>query len=103
MNPQFEIRWTPIALESLETKSSFIENKWNDEVLGQFYDLMESKISLLRTNLRLAPPLSNTIFRRLYIHKIVSMFYSIERLDIFIELIWDNRQDPNKLEEKLLS
>lgn len=95
------IFWTPIGLESLKEAQSFILEHWNEQVLDYFLDLIDKRIEQLKSNPKLAPIIESTEYRKLLIHKNVSIFYTLESKIIKILLVWDNRQDPGILKEKL--
>ncbi len=95
------IFWTPIGLESLREAQAFILEHWNQQVLEYFLDLIDKRIDQLKSNPKLAPIIESTEYRKLLIHKNVSIFYTLEPEIIKILLVWDNRQDPRTLKEKL--
>ena len=73
------------------------------EILDVFENTIDSRLKELSKNPYLAPPLRGSkIFRKLLIHKNVSVFYSSEIDYIKILLVWDNRQDPKELHKKLI-
>ena len=96
-----KIFWTPIGLESLREVQSFILEHWNQHVLDYFIDLIDKRIDQLKSNPKLAPIIESTEYRKLLIHKNVSIFYTLESEIIKILLVWDNRQDLRTLKEKL--
>ncbi len=96
-----KIFWTPIGLESLKEAQSFILEHWDQQVLAYFLDLVDKRIEQLRSNPKLAPIIESTEYRKLLIHKNVSIFYTLESEIIKILLVWDNRQDPQTLKERL--
>ena len=50
----------------------------------------------------MAPVIPTTVYRKLVIHKNISVFYTLDSVMIKILLVWDNRQDPKKLKNKLI-
>jgi len=98
-----KIFWTPIGLESLRECQVFILKHWNNKVLEHFLSLIDKRVDQLKLNSKLAPTIGSTQYRKLVIHKNISIFY-IEDSDIIkILLIWDNRQDPKMLKDKLIN
>ena len=95
------VYWTPLAIESLKATADFISSQWNDPILNYFLDLIDKRIDQLKINPGIAPVIKNTNFRKLIIHKNVSLFYIIDSKIIKILLIWDNRQNPHELIKKL--
>ncbi len=96
-----KIFWTPIGLESLKESQSFILKHWNQKVLEHFLNLIDKRINQLIANPKLAPMLDSTKYRKLVIHKNISIFYTENSEIIKILLVWDNRQDPIALKNKL--
>ncbi len=96
-----KIFWTPIGLESLKESQAFILKHWNQKVLEHFLNLVEKRIDQLIANPKLAPMLDSTEYRKLVIHKNISIFYTVDSEIIKILLVWDNRQDPIALKNKL--
>jgi len=95
------VLWTPIARDSLKETVHFITELWNDEVVEAFLNQLDYRIEQIQQNPELAPTFRNSDFRQLVIHKSVSLFYSDYSNYLKILLIWDNRQDPVQLLEKL--
>jgi len=71
-------------------------------VIDYFLDLVDKRIEQIKTNPHIAPLIENTEFRKLIIHKNVSLFYMNSDDVIKVLLIWDNRQNPKELTKKLI-
>ena len=93
--------WTPVAIKSLEETKNFIIKHWNDQVLEYFLDLIDKRIEQVQINPRIAPVIIESDYRKLVIHKNISLFYIIESSLTNILLVWDNRQNPKELKRKL--
>lgn len=98
---QQKVYWTPVAIESLKSTKEFISKQWNNEVVEYFLDLIDKRILQIKANPDIAPLIPNTQFRKLLIHKNVSLFYVNTGKLTKVLLIWDNRQNPIDLTEKL--
>jgi plasmid stabilization system protein ParE len=96
-----EIRWTNTAKLSLKNTAEFTIEVWNDKVLDTFLDQLDFRISQLQNNPQLGKSFQNSHFRRLVIHKTISLFYVVKPEYIKLLLIWDNRANPDDLYEKL--
>lgn len=96
-----EIRWTETAKQTLHETSEFILELWNVQVKGDFLDQLEYRIQQLQHNPELGTAFEKTHFRKLIIHKTVSLFYVNKKNFIKLLVIWDNRSDPDRLLEKL--
>ena len=98
---QMKITWYELALESLEQVLDFIEDQWGSEITEEFIQLIDNRISQLINNPKIAPSIKNTKFRKLIIHKHITIFYEVIETELSIILVWDNRQNPNELEQML--
>jgi plasmid stabilization system protein ParE len=96
-----KVYWTPLAIKSLEESQAFILEHWDEEILDKYLDLIDARIEDLKINPEIAPIIGETSYRKMFIHKNISFFYTLEPEFIKLLLIWDNRQDPKKLKEKL--
>ncbi|MEP2300687.1 MAG: type II toxin-antitoxin system RelE/ParE family toxin, partial [Kangiellaceae bacterium] len=72
---QQRVYWTPVAIESLKATKKFISKQWNNEVVEYFLDLIDKRILQIQSNPEIAPLIPNTQFRKLLIHRNVSLFY----------------------------
>ncbi|WP_222933091.1 type II toxin-antitoxin system RelE/ParE family toxin, partial [Fulvivirga aurantia] len=79
----------------------FISKQWNNEVVEYFLDLIDKRILQIKSNPNIAPLIPNTQFRKLLIHKSVSLFYINTGKLTKVLLLWDNRQNPIDLTNKL--
>jgi len=95
------IFWTKLGLSSLENVKEFILQEWDDEILEHFLNLTDKRVEQIRVNPRLAPIVINRNFRKLVIHKNISLLYEIVGLKTKILLVWDNRKNPKVLFNKL--
>jgi len=93
--------WTPIARDSLVETVDFISELWNDQVADDFLRQLDYRIEQIQQNPELAPPFKNSEFRQLIVHKSVSLFYREYEEHLKLLLVWDNRQNPIQLFEKL--
>jgi plasmid stabilization system protein ParE len=96
-----EVRWTETAKKTLRETSDFILKLWNIQVNENFLDQLEYRIGQLQHNPELGPSFENTHYRKLIIHKTVSLYYVNKPDYIKILVIWYNRSDPDQLLEKL--
>lgn len=96
-----EVQWTATARRTLQETSEFILEVWDVDVHSKFVEQLDSKISLLQKSPELAPVFENTQIRKLVLHRTVSLFYVNTPLFIKILVVWDNRQEANKLLKKL--
>lgn len=93
--------WTPVAGKSLQQTVDFLSELWNDQIVNEFLNQLDYRIAQIQSNPELAPAFRGSDFRQLQIHKTVSLFYRNYPHYIKLLLVWDNRQDPAGLLEKL--
>ena len=98
-----EVRWTETAKQTLQETSDFILELWNERIKEEFLDQLEYRIGQLQHNPELGPSFAKTNFRKLLVHKTVSLYYVNKSEYIKLLVIWDNRSDPDKLLEKLIN
>lgn len=96
-----KVIWTPTARKSLQQTTDFITELWNDQVAEEFLNQLDYRIKQIQRNPELAPTFRNSEFRQLIIHKSVSLFYRNNPEHLKLLLVWDNRQNPAELLEKL--
>ncbi|AXI99714.1 Plasmid stabilization system protein ParE [Cyclonatronum proteinivorum] len=70
-----EVQWTVTAIKTLQETSDFILEVWGTDVNKQFVEQLDYRIEQLQNNPELAPAFENTQFRRLVVHRTVSLFY----------------------------
>jgi plasmid stabilization system protein ParE len=96
-----KVIWTPTARKSLRQTSDFITELWNQQVTNEFLNQLDFRIVQVQKNPELAPTFENSEFRQLLIHKSTSLFYRDFSDSIKLLLVWDNRQNPAELLDKL--
>lgn len=93
--------WTPVGKNSLKETVNFISKLWNSRVKNKFLNQLDYRIEQIQQNPELAPRFKNSEFRQLLIHKSASLFYKNYPGYLKLLLVWDNRQNPAHLLEKL--
>ena len=68
--------WTPVEIRSLEETMNSNLKHWNNQVLEHFLDLIDKRIEQVQINPGIAPEIMNTDYRKLVIHKNISLFYT---------------------------
>jgi|GEM_PF-659764 len=96
-----KVIWTPTARKSLRQTSDFITELWNEQATNEFLNQLDYRILQAQKNPELAPTFENSEFRQLLIHKSTSLFYQNFTDFIKLLLVWDNRQHPAELLDKL--
>lgn len=96
-----EIFWTPLAKASYLNIVTSLQENWSEKVRSKFESIVDKRIAQLLKNPRLAPLHKHYNFRKLVIHKHVSLFYTLEENKVIILLLWDNRTDPEQFSKTL--
>ncbi|MFT6845821.1 MAG: plasmid stabilization system protein ParE [Flavobacteriales bacterium] len=97
-----KIVWTDIAERSLIETLDFIENQWGYNYTNDLIKLIDKRLDQVIKNPSIAPNLFGTKHKRLLIHKHLTIYYELIPSAIKVILVWDNRQNPDKLEKKIL-
>lgn len=93
--------WTPTARKSLQQTADFISELWDEQVTDEFLNQLDYRIEQIQQNPELASSFKDSRIRQLVIHKSVSLFYRNHSKYLKLLLVWDNRQDPTQLLDKL--
>lgn len=93
--------WTPTARISLQYTYDFLAELWNEQVAEEFLNQLDYSISQIQKNPELAPTFELSEFRQLLIHKTTSLFYRNFPRYIKLLLVWDNRQNPAEMLNRL--
>jgi plasmid stabilization system protein ParE len=89
------VLWTLIARNSLVETVDFILELWNDQIADDLLGQLDYRIEQIQQNPELAPLFKTASFVNL---KCTNRDYD-EHLKLL--LVWDNRQNPVQLFEKL--
>lgn len=100
----YKIFWTNVGEVSLEKTLEFLHENWNENVVSDFLDRIDSISRQLEINPLIFPnsfKFSN--YHKATIHKNVSLFYKIDNLTstVYVSLIWSNKMNPNNLQKLL--
>ena len=95
--------WTPIALKSLHDTIDFLQIQWHESIVDSFVESIEHKLALVQENTEIGPKIGIGEIRRVLAHAHISLFYEDQVNYIKVLLVWDNRQNPDQLFEKLVA
>ena len=96
-----DVVWTDLAISSLRETNEFILEVWNQKVSDKFVESIDNQLDQLILNPNIGKNVTNTSFKKVIIHKHISLFYQLYSNQIKVLLIWDNRQNPKKLSQKI--
>lgn len=92
---------TPVGKHSFTRNIKYLEEHWSEKEVLQFIQIVIEHIEILQSNPELFPIWNNAAFKKVVIHKRISMLYSFNRSNLIILLFWDNWDNPTKLNELL--
>ena len=99
----FKIIWSDEARKNLNVIINYLEKNWTEKELKQFTKLLDNSINSIEKNPNLFPLFNHsTNVRRFVISKQTSIFYHIVDSEVRLITLFDNRQNPKRLKNKLL-
>ncbi len=94
-----EVRWTPLALASLDKIVEYLEENWSEKEISNFLIILNSTIKRLQLYPQTSILIKGQNFRRTRINKQNSLIFKLTEEVIQILYIWDGRQNPKKLKK----
>ena len=94
---RMRLEWTEDAVESFKSINEFVAGNWGDELALSLRKSIDFALNKLLTFPEMGYIFLNLRFRKLTIHKYVSIYYTIRSNQIKIIFFWDNWQDPKRL------
>lgn len=95
------ILWNEDAKKDLVKIISFYNKRnGNSKYSTKLVSVIKSSLELLKTSPYLGVKVANKKNYRVLIIKEFKIFYKVTKLNIEIVLIWDSRQNPNKLPKR---
>ena len=93
MNKPLEVKWTTRSLRNAQSIRDYLTRKFTNKEVAHFLNLL----SQFEQSVSLFPelyPASNTFpnLRKAVLHKHTSVFYSVEKGEIIVVAMQDNRQ-----------
>lgn len=91
------------AKDSVDSLLVYLENTWFEDIKLKFISKLEQRLSQIRIHpsvfplSKLKPGLHKCVVTRQ-----TSMYYTFDHEKIYVLAIFDNRQGPKKLTEKIL-
>jgi len=98
MKSTYKIIWTNRALSDLKNIVTYLEENWTKKEIQKFARLLDLQLNRLVINPFLSPE-SNRYenIRKSVLSKQISIYYRIHSFEIHIITLFDNRQNPIKL------
>ena len=91
--------WTPEAEASHEENLDYLSHFWSNNVMQRYFDALTFTINTIAQHPESFPihDSSKGIHKAVILEQL-TLFYRVKRDTVFILSLWDNRQDPDKLE-----
>jgi plasmid stabilization system protein ParE len=98
MKNTYSVFWSSEALKNMESIFLYLEENWTQRELKKFAKLLDKQIKLIQSNPLLfgKSDKSNDV-RRSVLNKQITIYYRVRFSEIQILTLFDNRQDPEKL------
>lgn len=101
MKSTYKLVWSDEALKNLNHIISYLESKWTKREIKKFVLLLDKQISLIQSNPLIFPEHNQSMgLRRSVLSKQTTIYYRIEKHEILIVSLFDNRQNPSRLGKK---
>jgi len=98
----YKIIHSPLAELTFQQNIIYLEKEWSLKEIKNFINKTQDVIDILKVDPFVFSLWEfNNKIRKIVILKQITMFYEIERKNIFIHLFWNNYQDPNKMKRLL--
>ena len=88
---------TEEAEQSLDEIIDYLQKSWNQTVVNNFIDDINTTISRIQHFPNSFPPSAYVNAKRALISKQVVMLFRIENNTLIVLLFWDARQNPDKI------
>lgn len=99
----YKIIWSDEALNNLKSINNYLEKNWTEKELKQFVRLLNNRLNLIVSIPNLFPIFNqSTKVRRCVLSKQTTIYYQIADMEILLITLFDNRQNPKRLRNKLL-
>lgn len=101
MESTYSLIWSDEALSNLKSIIDYLEHQWSEKEIKKFAQLLDNQLRLIATNPLLFPK-SETLsgLRKSVLSRQTTIYYSINKSEIRIIALFDNRQNPTKLIDK---
>ena len=98
MKNTYKLIWSDEALNNLKNIIKYLEYKWTEKEIKKFEKLLDKRLDLISQNPLLFPKaIKSKDIRKSVLTKYTSVYYKINKYDIELLSIFDNRQNPEKL------
>ena len=88
-----KVVWTPLAARSLVELTEYVRRMWDETIVDDLHSMIDDSIHSIAVYPGIGVVVEGSEFRKLVMHKNVSLFYSVDSDSVKILLIWDNRME----------
>ena len=94
----YEIIFSERASQDLTSILKYLETQWSIKTSFDFVEILEKKITLIRSNPYLYPSFKNNRpVRKCVLNKQVTLYYRIKNHEVQIITLFNNRKNPLNL------
>ncbi len=98
MENTYKIVWSDEALSNLKNILSYLEDNWTPKEIKKFATLLDRQLERIQNNPYIFPKSANhKNLRRSVLTKQVTIYYHIKNYNVQLVSLFDNRQNPEKL------
>ena len=98
MKNTYKLIWSDEALNNLKSIIVYLENRWSDKEIRKFVQLLDKQLKLIKVNpFIFAESNKSNGLRKSVLSRQTTIYYRIIEDEIRIVTLFDNRQNPNKL------
>lgn len=97
MKSTYKLIWSDEARNNLNGIIDYLENNWSEKEISRFFKKLNHQLDLIKNNPKLFPKVNKKGIRKSVLLKQVSIFYKSNHKEIHILFLFDNRQNPSKL------
>jgi plasmid stabilization system protein ParE len=96
----YKIVWTDEALKNLADIIDYLEHRWTEKEIRKFASLLDRQLTLIQSNPELFPasPISSRL-RKAVLTRQTTIYYRIDKDEIRMVSLYDNRQNPKRLRD----
>ena len=92
-----QIIWSPLSQKDFALILDYLQNYWDNKVVQVFIEITERSIEQISNNPKQFPLINKNV-RKCVLTKHNTLYYRDSKESIDILRIFDNRQDPQKME-----
>jgi plasmid stabilization system protein ParE len=101
MKNTYKLIWSNEALTNLKDIIDYLESRWTQREIKKFAQLLDRQLKLIQDNpLLFSGSEKSNGMRKAVLSKQTTIYYRIITFEVHIITLFDNRQNPNKLENK---